>query len=261
MSAVKSSTHRSHHGQAARSPAEAQERASDGRTDAAGRAEDKRRPFPYLVIVHPLPSGCIGGEVKPKRRKGIASLPVPAGRNPLSKPPSRDDRHIFLAVIGTASLGGATARAGASDNALTERGSNDDDRRAASSRRRRPTPSHRRRGPWPMRQARSVATPSAGAERVVRLDVSEFIGVEVIPPLPARLRRNHPELAVDLALGSAPSEAPAQKVDIALRHPEPSPVAMVARLAARPARALCRARLARATGASGDPRQFRPGTT
>lgn len=72
------------------------------------------------------------------------------------------------------------------------------------------------------------ASPDAVAG-VVRLSVSEFVGVEVIPPMLARLAERFPLIAVELALSNAGADLLEQQVDIAVRMFPPAQAALVAK--------------------------------
>lgn len=63
----------------------------------------------------------------------------------------------------------------------------------------------------------------------VRLSVSEFVGVEVLPPMLAPLRARHPDLSIEISLSNAPADLLGQEVDIAVRMHPPRQEALVAR--------------------------------
>lgn len=63
----------------------------------------------------------------------------------------------------------------------------------------------------------------------VRLSVSEAMGIEVMPPILARLRRAHPRLLVELVLSNRPADLLSQEVEVALRNVAPAEGAIVAR--------------------------------
>ena len=79
------------------------------------------------------------------------------------------------------------------------------------------------------RQASSSGEAVAGT---VRISVPEFMGVEVVPEMLARLRRQHPAVRIELSLSNAPADLLAQEVDIAVRTVTPKQEALVARKAA-----------------------------
>ena len=66
-----------------------------------------------------------------------------------------------------------------------------------------------------------AASADAGAVAgTVRLSVSEFIGIEALPPMLKRLRDAHPDILVELDLSNASADVLDQQVDIAVRmHP------------------------------------------
>ena len=63
----------------------------------------------------------------------------------------------------------------------------------------------------------------------VRLSVSEFVGVEVLPPMLRSLRERHPDLAVEIALSNDPADLLGQEADIAVRMHRPKQGALIAR--------------------------------
>lgn len=77
-----------------------------------------------------------------------------------------------------------------------------------------------------IRQA--VAAPDEAAG-IVRVSVPEFMGVEVVPPMLARLRAAFPAIRVELVLSNAPADLISQEVDIAVRMIAPAQGALVAR--------------------------------
>jgi len=77
----------------------------------------------------------------------------------------------------------------------------------------------------------AVAAPDEVAG-IVRLSVPEFIGIEVIPPMLARLRDAFPAIRIELVLSNAPADLISQEVDIAVRMIAPAQGALVAKKAA-----------------------------
>lgn len=76
-----------------------------------------------------------------------------------------------------------------------------------------------------------VRSASAEEEEVsgtVRLSVSEFVGVAVLPAMLARLADRHPALRIELELSNAPADLLEQQVDIAVRMTRPRHAALVA---------------------------------
>ncbi len=64
---------------------------------------------------------------------------------------------------------------------------------------------------------------------VVRLSVSELVGIEVLPPMLGRLRERHPGLIVEVVLSNASANLLEQEADIAVRMSSPRQDALVAR--------------------------------
>lgn len=77
-----------------------------------------------------------------------------------------------------------------------------------------------------VRQASSAGSAVAGT---VRVSVPEFMGIEVIPAMLARLRQAHPGVRIELSLSNAPADLLAQEVDVAVRTVTPTQAALVAR--------------------------------
>ncbi|MEE7492385.1 LysR family transcriptional regulator [Methylobacterium oryzae] len=76
------------------------------------------------------------------------------------------------------------------------------------------------------REAAGAASEIAGP---VRLSVSDFVGIEVVPPMLASLRERHPRLTVELLLTNVNADLPGQEADVAVRMARPSQAALVAR--------------------------------
>lgn len=76
---------------------------------------------------------------------------------------------------------------------------------------------------------RAASAPPGEVAGDVRLAVSEFVGLEVLPPMLARLRARHPGLAVELDLSNASSDLMGQEADIAVRMYPPRQGGLVAR--------------------------------
>lgn len=77
-----------------------------------------------------------------------------------------------------------------------------------------------------MRAASGEADEVAGT---VRVSASEVVGVERLPPILARLRRDHPRLVVELVLSNVVHDLLRQEADIAVRMTEPTQTALLAR--------------------------------
>jgi DNA-binding transcriptional LysR family regulator len=75
-----------------------------------------------------------------------------------------------------------------------------------------------------------TASGRPGAVRgAVRVSASEVVGVEHLPPMLSGLRRQYPELAVELVLSNAVDNLLRREVDIGLRMVEPAQEALLAR--------------------------------
>ena len=159
----------------------------------------------------------------------------------MSSPISWDDQRIFLAVLEEGSLSAASrqlglshptvrariealeARLGAvlftrSVNGLTPTETAEQLREAARA--------MAMASELFVRQASSSGQEIAGT---VRLSVPEFMGIEVMPAMLARLREAHPAIRIELSLSNAPADLLAQEVDIAVRTVSPKQEALVAR--------------------------------
>jgi DNA-binding transcriptional LysR family regulator len=76
---------------------------------------------------------------------------------------------------------------------------------------------------------RAAASQGSGVSGSVRVTASDVIGVEVLPPIIARLRDKHPELAVELALTDRVQDLVRRESDIAVRMMRPRQELLVAR--------------------------------
>jgi len=76
---------------------------------------------------------------------------------------------------------------------------------------------------------RAASADSAEAAGRVRLSVSEFVGVEVLPPMLRGLRDKHPHLTVEFELSNASADLLDQQVDVAVRMHPPEQSALVAK--------------------------------
>ncbi len=76
---------------------------------------------------------------------------------------------------------------------------------------------------------RAASAPSGAIAGVVRLSVSELVGIEVVPSMLASLRAVHPDLRVELVLSNTSANLLEQEVDVALRMTPPKQQALVAR--------------------------------
>lgn len=76
---------------------------------------------------------------------------------------------------------------------------------------------------------RAAASQGAGVSGTVRVTASDVIGVEVLPPIIARLRDQHPDLAVELVLTDRVQDLLRREADIAVRMLRPRQELLVAR--------------------------------
>ncbi|CAN7485358.1 LysR family transcriptional regulator [Acidovorax sp. LjRoot66] len=76
---------------------------------------------------------------------------------------------------------------------------------------------------------RVASSHGSGVRGTVRLTASEVIGVEVLPPILAALRREHPQLTIELVLSNAVDDLLHREADIAVRMVKPTQEALVAR--------------------------------
>jgi DNA-binding transcriptional LysR family regulator len=78
---------------------------------------------------------------------------------------------------------------------------------------------------------RAAANQGSGVSGSVRITASDIIGVEVLPPIIARLRDKYPELTVELALTDRVQDLVRRESDIAVRMMRPRQELLVARRA------------------------------
>lgn len=76
---------------------------------------------------------------------------------------------------------------------------------------------------------RAASGPSGEVAGTVRLSVSEFVGVEVLPAMVRRLRDRHPGLAVEVELSNEPADLLGQEADVAVRMRPPREGELVAK--------------------------------
>ena len=76
---------------------------------------------------------------------------------------------------------------------------------------------------------RSVSAPSGAEQGTVRVACSEMVGVEVLPPMLADLRRKHPRLQIELSLSNANEDLLRRDADVAVRMAQPTQNALVAK--------------------------------
>src|SRR5215469_17429360 len=76
---------------------------------------------------------------------------------------------------------------------------------------------------------RAAASEGSGVRGVVRITASEVIGVEVLPPIVAQLREEHPDLQVELELSNRMQDLLQREADIAVRMTRPTQTLLIAR--------------------------------
>lgn len=76
---------------------------------------------------------------------------------------------------------------------------------------------------------RTAAGQGDGVRGPVRISASEVVGVEVLPPILARLRERHPELVIELVLSNSLDDLLRRAADVAVRMVRPTQAALVAR--------------------------------
>lgn len=77
--------------------------------------------------------------------------------------------------------------------------------------------------------ARAASAEAGSAGGTVRITASEVVGVEVLPPMLADLRRTHPGLVIELSLNNRSENLLDREADIAIRMVRPAQDALVAR--------------------------------
>ena len=76
---------------------------------------------------------------------------------------------------------------------------------------------------------RAAESQGAGVQGAVRISASEVIGGEVLPHVLARLRKDHPNLAIELVLTNRVQDLLRREADIAVRMAPPKQGALVAK--------------------------------
>lgn len=76
---------------------------------------------------------------------------------------------------------------------------------------------------------RAASVPEGEIGGTVRITASEFVGVVVLPAMLAPLRQRHPDLRVEIALSNASADMLSQEADVAIRMHRPQQSALVAR--------------------------------
>jgi DNA-binding transcriptional LysR family regulator len=93
---------------------------------------------------------------------------------------------------------------------------------------------------------RAAASHGAGVRGIVRISASDVIAVEVLPPMLAQLRRDHPELVIELVSTDRIQDVLNREADIAVRMAPPAQDARRAAHRRDRGRAACARRLSRA---------------
>lgn len=75
---------------------------------------------------------------------------------------------------------------------------------------------------------RQAAASSDAPSGIVRLSVSDFMAVEVVPPILARLRQSHPGIRIELVASDRVADLLSREVDIAIRNTQPVQSVLVA---------------------------------
>ena len=76
---------------------------------------------------------------------------------------------------------------------------------------------------------RTAASQGDGIRGIVRITASDVIGVEVLPPILGQLRREHPDLQIELALTNQLQDLLRREADIAVRMTPPKQEMLIAR--------------------------------
>lgn len=76
---------------------------------------------------------------------------------------------------------------------------------------------------------RAADSQGEGVKGTVRVSASEVVGVEVLPPIVARLRQAHPELKVELVMTNRVQDLLQREADIAVRMTQPRQELLIAR--------------------------------
>lgn len=152
-----------------------------------------------------------------------------------------DDQRIFLAVLEEGSLSAAARRLGLSHptvrsrietlerqlgTVLFTRSVNGLTPTETAEALREPARAMALASKFFVRQASASGGEASGT---VRISVPDFMGIEVIPAMLARLREAHPAIRIELSLSNLPADLLAQEVDVAVRTVAPKQDALVAR--------------------------------
>jgi DNA-binding transcriptional LysR family regulator len=159
----------------------------------------------------------------------------------MSKSIDWDDQRAFLAVLDQGSLSAAARYLGVTQPTVRARVEALEQSLGIrlftrSVRGLVPTPQARELGEAARAMARAsdAFVRAAGAQPgeaagVVRISVSEFVGVAVLPPMLRRLRDRHPSLLIEIETSNVSANLLEQEVDLAVRMTPPRQAALVAR--------------------------------
>lgn len=76
---------------------------------------------------------------------------------------------------------------------------------------------------------RAASSQGEGVKGTVRVSASEVVGVEVLPPIVARLRQEHPQLTIELVMTNRVQDLLQREADIAVRMTQPRQELLIAR--------------------------------
>lgn len=76
---------------------------------------------------------------------------------------------------------------------------------------------------------RVASSQGVGVQGCVRISASEIVGVEVLPPILATLRQQHPQLVIELVLSNRADDLLQREADIAVRMFRPTQEALLVR--------------------------------
>jgi DNA-binding transcriptional LysR family regulator len=159
----------------------------------------------------------------------------------MSSPIDWEDQRTFLAVLNSGSLSGAARKLALAQPTVRKR------IEALEARLGVPLFTRSPNGLIPTQQAislgayartmaaasdafvRAASAPTGGVGGTVRIAVSEFIGIEVLPAMLGPLRQQYPGLAIEIALSNLSADLLDQEADIAVRMHRPTQDALVAK--------------------------------
>ncbi len=159
----------------------------------------------------------------------------------MSKTVDWDDQRAFLAVMETGSLSAAARRLGLSQPTMRARIEGLEAALGTALFTRSvhglvPTPTAEAMAvpARAMAHASEAMLRAASADQAlaagrVRLSVSDFVGIEVLPAMLRSLHDKHPQLAVEFELSNASADLMDQQVDVAVRMHPPEQAALVAK--------------------------------